>query len=214
MSHGNGSAPKVARVGGERLYPFPDDDMGIAGADEPVVERHVRRYVEAVEAAHQVVGDGADWLDIACGSGYGAPVVAKANPATYTGVDASDEAIAYARRHFAGDGQTFELAAFPDWQPKREYGAVLSIETIEHLLRAEQWAFVHKLFGCLVPGGVLVLSCPIGDGAGRSANPFHLHEPTADEIMQYMGPRLTRFHVERTEGTFGPFWQCYAVGVK
>lgn len=216
MGIGNGKATQPARVGGERLYPFPDQDLGVRGADQAVVARHVRRYTEAVRAAYQVVGDGACWLDIACGSGYGAPVVAKKNPKTYTGVDWSEEAIRYADRHFAsGSGIGFiERDITRDPPGASEYDAVLSIETVEHLLRDEQRVFVRNLWECLRPGGALVISCPVGDETGKSENPFHLHEPSLSEIRSYMGDHLQMLHVERTEGTFGDFLQCYAVGVK
>lgn len=199
---------------GERLYPFEDAKLGIKAAAKAVAKRHIQRYVEAVEAARPMVGPGKRWLDIACGAGYGAVVVkTRAEAAEYVGVDRDEEAITYARRQFGDNTVVFIRRDIQTWNPVATFDAILSVETIEHLPQEYQPQFVSKLLHLLRgTGSVMVLSCPIGDGS-QSANPFHLYEPTLQDLESYFGPTLEKLHTERVDGTFGRFTQAYAVAV-
>jgi len=211
---GNGKAGIAPRVtdNGERMYPFTVPVMGIKAAPEAVVERHLQRYVQAVAEAQRHV-TGGDWLDVACGSGYGSSVVKKANPNSYHGVDYSPTAIEYAREVFGQNG-TYQQADITDWVPAplKWFDAVLCIETLEHLPRCRQRNFVVNSLNLLTVGGVMVITCPVGDG-GQSANPWHEYEPTLHDLTTYIGSRLDRIYTEDVEGTFGPFRQAYAVAV-
>lgn len=82
-------------------------------------------------------------LDLACGVGYGAYILAKAGH-TVTAVDASPEAIAYAREHYAHLGIKYVCATAETFAPRdnQRLDAVVSFETIEHL--ADPVSFLAK----------------------------------------------------------------------
>jgi hypothetical protein len=71
---------------------------------------------------------------------------------------------------------------------------------------------VAEIAGRLSAGGVLVLSCPIGNGT-NSVNPWHIHEPTQPELRSLL---LRHFmdislEVEHYESTSGPAIQAWAI---
>jgi 2-polyprenyl-3-methyl-5-hydroxy-6-metoxy-1,4-benzoquinol methylase len=123
-------------------------------------------------------------LDAACGVGYGSQILAKAGAAEVVGVDISEEAIRYARTHFAHPCARFIKA---DLQCLDELDlsvdAVISFETIEHLFDPEK--FVSGVHKALKPGGFFVCSTPNKDfgGKGSTANPYHVSELTFTEFL-------------------------------
>lgn len=71
-------------------------------------------------------------LDLACGVGYGAMILARAGHKV-TAVDASPEAIAYARAHYAHPNITYVCATAEGLSARERFDAVVSFETLEHL---------------------------------------------------------------------------------
>ena len=65
-------------------------------------ENHRKVYEFAAQFARD-----ARVLDVGCGTGYGAALLADAGAASVTGIDNSEEAIGYARRKFRVDGLSF-----------------------------------------------------------------------------------------------------------
>jgi len=102
---------------------------------------------------------GRDVLDVACGEGYGAALLAR-DAARVTGVDVSPEAIAHARSVYAGiSNARFEVAPCTQLPlADASVDVAVSFETIEHI--EEQEPFVSELARVLRPSGLLVLSCP------------------------------------------------------
>ena len=98
-------------------------------------------------------------LDIACGEGYGSALLAR-NAAQVTGVDVSPEAVAHARRAYAGLGnlefREGSCARIP--LPDASVGLVVSFETLEHMEDHE--AFMGEVARVLTADGVLLMSCP------------------------------------------------------
>jgi SAM-dependent methyltransferase len=136
--------------------------------EEPgVVARHLKRYAFARPlCVNKVV------LDAGCGTGYGTAYLAK-SAARVVGVDVSDEALEYARAHYAGPNVEFlpddlqELAF-----PADSFDAVVSFEAVEHLDRPE--AFVDHAARVLRSDGVFVVSTPHAESTTRSPeNPYH-----------------------------------------
>ncbi len=131
-------------------------------------------------------------LDVACGEGYGSALLAR-SAAHVTGVDLSPEAIAHARRAYAGRANlAFESApcsALP--LPDASIDVVVSFETIEHV--AEQDAFLDEVARVLRPAGVLVLSSPNRPEYSEKRhfrNPFHVKELDRAELAALVGPRF------------------------
>jgi SAM-dependent methyltransferase len=131
-------------------------------------------------------------LDVACGEGYGAALLAR-SAAHVTGVDLSGEAIAHARGAYADLGNVEFLSASCTQIPiaQASIDVAVSFETIEHI--AGQGAFLDELARVLKPGGVLILSCPnkleYSDKRGFT-NEFHVKELYREELAGLVGARF------------------------
>ena len=153
------------------------------------MERHKRRYTDALEAMwNQNIGDG-PWLDAACGTGYGSALIRDViKTDEVVGIDRNPEAIAKARYRYGDDRLSFYQLPIDDartwlkhWGPFR---AALTIETLEHLAgpgAQRQW--LAALATNLMPGGLLWIACPVVEHSGPSLkNYWHLWEPTENEV--------------------------------
>jgi 2-polyprenyl-3-methyl-5-hydroxy-6-metoxy-1,4-benzoquinol methylase len=158
---------------------------------------------------------GKEVLDVACGTGYGAPILAAAGLKGYRGVDISAEAIAIAQSRYKVSpkisfmlGDACGLEGIDD----ETIDVVVSFETIEHL--ADPRRFLAGLRRLLVPGGTLIVSTPnraVRDPSGNlnstPANPFHFREWNTSEFTQLL---RDFFMVEKVLGqTPRPLPHCY-----
>ena len=141
-----------------------------------IVALHLKRYEFALPYCR-----GATVLDAGCGVGYGTAHLAQVAQRV-VGVDVSDEAISYAREHYAPPNVEFLVADVLELPfDERSFDTVCSFEIVEHVPDAER--FVAELARVLQPGGRLVLSTPRADDPTvRPDNPFHEHEFDADEL--------------------------------
>ena len=150
-----------------------------------IVALHLKRYEFALpHCVDRVV------LDAGCGVGYGTAFLAE-RARRVVGVDRSEDAIAYARRRYAGPNVEFrvgDLLALEE--PDGAFDVVCCFETIEHL--PDQEAFLEEVGRVLRPGGLFVVSTPRAGTAGE--NPFHERELSAPELE-----RLLRTYFERVE---------------
>jgi SAM-dependent methyltransferase len=157
---------------------------------------HVHRYALARHLA-----GGKRVLDIACGEGYGAAIVAPVAKSVL-GVDVSAEAIGHARARYGllpnlgfreGDATRVDLGG-------EQFDLVLSFETLEHV--AEQDALVAGLSRALAPGGFAMISSPdkaeYSDASGQ-CNEFHVRELYRDELLELLGRhfRVVRLCAQR-----------------
>ena len=131
-------------------------------------------------------------LDVACGEGYGSALLAR-HAAHVTGVDLSADAIAHAMRAYATVANVAFVAApctaLPI--PDASIDVAVSFETLEHI--AAQEAFLDEIARVLVPGGVLILSCPNKleyTDRREFRNPFHVKELYRDELAKLVGERF------------------------
>ena len=163
---------------GERFVP---------GAAGEIWYEHWHRYqfVSSMVAGREV-------LDVACGEGYGAALIAR-HAARVTGADITPAAIAHARARYAVHSNLefveADCAALPF--PDASFDAVVSFETIEHI--AAQEAFLDESRRVLRPGGILVLSCPNkAEYSDKRAhvNAFHVRELYRDELAALIGARF------------------------
>jgi len=72
-------------------------------------------------------------LDAACGVGYGSRVLAQEIQARVVGIDIEPEAIAYAKEHYYFDGVDYFAADVRGFKSAKDFDAIVSFETIEHL---------------------------------------------------------------------------------
>jgi SAM-dependent methyltransferase len=141
-----------------------------------IVALHLKRYEFALPYCR-----GASVLDAGCGVGYGTAHLAQVAERV-VGVDVSDDAVSYARTHYAGPTVEFLVADVLELPFAGDsFGVVCSFEIVEHVADAER--FVAELARVLKPGGWLVLSTPrANDPSVRPDNPFHEREFDADEL--------------------------------
>jgi SAM-dependent methyltransferase len=162
----------------ERLVPdelLPGDATG-----RETLALHVARYAFAARRlpAGRV-------LDLACGVGYGAEILARQGAARVSvlGVDASPAAIAYARERYAGDGIAFAVADAMSFADASGFDAIVSLETIEHL--GDPAGFAARLVSLLRPGGLLVASGPTTPSV--DLNPHHRHDFSESSFRRLFG---------------------------
>lgn len=180
-------------------------------------DRHAGRYERAAYLGTEAgVAPNAVWLDMGCGYGYGTALLqreAKAN--LVVGIEPDEGATLYAAGNYHNLNTMFingnaEEAA--EWFPSR-FDGVVCIEVLEHLPHDEQDGFLRNLRTVTAPGGVLVLTCPLGHGPNAD-NPWHIHEPTEFELKTVLwdaGFHVERFEVDFYESTSGPATQAVAV---
>jgi ubiquinone/menaquinone biosynthesis C-methylase UbiE len=183
---------------GERYVP------GVAGE---IAYEHWHRYAfaRAFVAGRRV-------LDVSCGEGYGSALLAEA-AAEVVGIDIAGEAIEHARSTYAGRANLrFErgsATALP--LSDASIDAAVSFETIEHLPRDEQPRMVRELARVLTRDGVLLLSAPnpVEYSQARGyRNPFHLHEPSREELAALLGSEFTATRWYRQRRFFGSALFC------
>jgi len=183
---------------GERFLP------GIAGE---IAHEHWHRYAFARRFAR-----GRRVLDVACGEGYGSALVAH-DAVAVTGVDIDAAAIAHARDSYAQRGNLrFEqgsAAALPI--PDGAVDLVVSFETIEHLPRDDQARMIAEISRVCAPGAMVVLSAPnpVEYSEARDyRNPFHLHEPSRQELEALLAPAFPAQRWYRQRRYFGSALWC------
>lgn len=136
--------------------------------------------------------EGRQVLDVACGEGYGAALLAR-SAARVHGVDISPQAIEHARTAYASLGNVEFHCASCTRLPLADASidVAVSFETLEHI--AEQAQFLDELARVLKPDGVLVLSCPNKleySDKRNFANEFHVKELYRDELAALVAARF------------------------
>jgi 2-polyprenyl-3-methyl-5-hydroxy-6-metoxy-1,4-benzoquinol methylase len=131
--------------------------------------RHQAAYQHARARVH-----GGRVLDLGCGSGHGAALLADAGAAVI-GIDriAPDAASRVAGVHFArADLHGLPLRA-------KSFDLVVSFQVIEHL--EDPTAYLAAIAGLLRAGGLAILTTP-NAATSDGVNPYHVHEYRADEL--------------------------------
>jgi SAM-dependent methyltransferase len=145
-----GALDTATADGHDRHVPTGSKDLLTAG--------HEGVYAWACE---QLVTPGASFLDLGCGTGYGASRVV-ASGAVYDGIDSSPTAIDYARSHFSRPGVRFFVADLlvgaPAGIASRSYDIVFSSEVLEHVV--DPFAFVEVMAGLARDDGVCFIGTP------------------------------------------------------
>lgn len=161
-------------------------------------QRHLQAFLDRIHALLATT-DATRVLDAGCGEGFVTDYLARHNPAlTLTGVDLSDEAIAYAREHF-GERATFRTGSvyklpFSD----NSFDAVVCSEVLEHLDDPDRAVDELKR----VARHHVLITVPrepyfqwlnvIGQKLGISPDPEHVNFWTKTTFQQYM-----KLHFER-----------------
>jgi 2-polyprenyl-3-methyl-5-hydroxy-6-metoxy-1,4-benzoquinol methylase len=165
---------------GERTLPdVPDENYWF--------RRHLVVYDWIAQHVH-----GQRVIDMACGEGYGADVLAR-SAASVIGVDANPDAYEHARlkyEHPSRPNLRFERALVETFD--QDADSVVFLQTVEHL--DEPGRVLDHFRSLVAPRGCVYVSTPnvltlAPRGAERSDNPWHVHEYRLGEFE-----RLCREH--------------------
>ncbi len=183
----------MAEFTGERVIPGQVDD--------DLMNEHMARYAFASRLAQMK-----RVLDAGCGAGYGSAELAKL-ALHVVGLDASAEAIAFARERYRLPNLQFEqgsCAALP--HPDGSFDLVVAFEVIEHVVEWRE--FLREVRRVLSPGGQFVVSTPNKSYYAEQRklsgpNPFHHHEFEFGEFRAALAdvfPHLSIFLENHAEG--------------
>jgi SAM-dependent methyltransferase len=163
---------------GERVVPAQTPSF--------LVLEHLVRYRFAARFAA-----GCKVLDVGCGTGYGASLLA-AKARLVVGVDCAPDAIQYAQANYPGGNLSYAMRdcrnlPFGD----RFFDRAVMFEVIEHI--AEQEQCLREIRRILVPNGILILSTPNVTRPTKvieEPNPFHAKELSEDELRELLRPHF------------------------
>jgi len=108
--------------------PLNDGERQVAASIDGIRRDHVARYVWAARQ----LKPGMTVIDAACGVGYGSKILAEAG-CFVTAYDRSEEAIAYAREHYAHERINYRCEDVSALGVMRPADAAVCFETIEHI---------------------------------------------------------------------------------
>lgn len=154
-----------------------------------VVVLHAVRYEFALAYC-----EGADVLDAACGVGYGSAILAR-SARRVLGVDASADAIDYARRRYGRSNVEF---AAMDVQaldlPDASFDVVCSFETLEHVDDVD--AALAEAARVLRDGGTFIASTPHVEATTYSPeNPHHRVELSVADFRVILEHHFARVEI-------------------
>jgi SAM-dependent methyltransferase len=137
---------------------------------------HCGRYWWAARLAAGTVA-----IDVGCGSGYGAEILAASGAVAVSGVDLAAEVVASAQRDYGSDAVSFvcgDAAALPF--EDGSFDLAVCFEVIEHLPLGS--GVIEEMHRVLRPGGLAVISSP-NPAVYPPGNLHHLHEYDPDELL-------------------------------
>lgn len=153
--------------------------VGADSSSSPIWAEHRSRYKFAAAYVQ-----GATVLDIACGDGWGGPIMLAGGARSVAGVDASPKAVEKARlNRIAGLSiERGDATALP--LPNDSIDVAVSFETLEHIEQDER--FLEELRRVIGADGLLLLSTPNAlhslPVGGVPRNRFHVREYTPAEL--------------------------------
>lgn len=153
--------------------------------DVPAENYWFRRHLAVYEWIAARAG-GARVLDMACGEGYGAAVLAQ-RAVDVVGLDGNPEAYEHARLRYTRPGLRFARGLVESFGEPGGYDIVVFLQTIEHV--QDPAAVLTHLKSLLAPGGQAYISTPnlltlAPSGAEKSENPWHIKEYRAAEFRE------------------------------
>ncbi|WP_408641934.1 glycosyltransferase [Saccharopolyspora oryzae] len=156
---------------GERCVPWTEDVQ--------VIYEHYHRYALAARFVK-----GKRVLDLACGEGYGAALLA-AEGAEVVGVDIDPNTVEHAQRKYGSRDVGFQVGSITDPEllaDAKPFDVVVCFEAIEHV--EDHDAVLALIKSRLVRGGLFFSSTPdtaVYTHEHGNENPYHVKELTADE---------------------------------
>ncbi|MFZ1768643.1 MAG: class I SAM-dependent methyltransferase [Caldilinea sp.] len=173
---------------------------------------HLVRYLWAQKVLETHILKG-PILDIACGAGYGAFLLAQAFPSVHVvGADYDQTAIRYATKHYRLPNLEFRFGDVLHWQESvgaTQFFSVVSFDTIEHCRHRE--LMLENLVDHLMDDGLLLLSTPSGHSKNllRPRWPHHMIEYSAASLYDLLSRYFQQ--VERSDEPGFPQRQIFDI---
>lgn len=127
---------------------------------------HLAFQLARYRAASALIGDAQSVLEVGCGEGIGAGILAKGRT-QYVGIDNDGDALAIAAgmharsAHVMGFVETNATRLTdPLWLPGASYEAVVSLDVVEHVAADQEDAFMYSATRNLRDHGVCVIGTP------------------------------------------------------
>jgi 2-polyprenyl-3-methyl-5-hydroxy-6-metoxy-1,4-benzoquinol methylase len=156
------------------------------------LQNHLSRYEFAVGFVRSKV-----ILDVACGSGYGSSYLFDKGAGIVVSGDMSVEAIEAAHSFYGKQGIEFlilDATSLPS--ANNSFGAIVSMETIEHLRQYQD--YLSECKRVLKEGGLFICSTP-NKGRGipeiKEFSPYHVHEFYIEEFQELLPHFLTEIQL-------------------
>ncbi|MFO7654283.1 MAG: methyltransferase domain-containing protein [Candidatus Krumholzibacteriia bacterium] len=165
--------------------PFTGEYLVPGRSPRHLEEDHLARYRFALDHVR-----GRRVLDIACGTGYGAHLLATGDAVEVVGVDVDEQVVAYARDRYRKPNLRFATGDITRWRDAEPFAVITCFETVEHV--PDHRAALANLHALLAAGGTLLISSPnrpVTSPAARTphdppANPHHVREFTPGELRR------------------------------
>jgi 2-polyprenyl-3-methyl-5-hydroxy-6-metoxy-1,4-benzoquinol methylase len=150
---------------------------------------HLAMVLARYRAAAALIGSAQTVLELGCGEGIGAGILAKGRQ-RYCGIDNDAAAIRIARERITAVIAFAESSAIDSqWLPVTEYDAVVSLDVIEHIPADRQDEFMANAMTALGEHGILVIGTP-NAAFDRLASPQsragHINTYTHDRLHELM----------------------------
>lgn len=127
-------------------------------------------------------------LDIACGFGYGAPLMIEAGAIKYDGVDINEKLIDNANLFYGSDCIEYHQGDICSYNSNKLFDIITCFETIEHINNYK--IALLNMYRLLKPDGILLISSPNRSVTSPNAtcisdkpsNPYHAQEFIIKEL--------------------------------
>jgi ubiquinone/menaquinone biosynthesis C-methylase UbiE len=181
---------------GERYMP------GEGGAQ--IAYEHMHRYIFALRWA-----EGKQVLDLACGNGYGAALLARQARHVWA-IDLDEETLVSAGRDWYRENITFirsDAGQLPFCDGSM--GLVVAMEALEHIQDQEQ--LVREMARVCSVNGIVLISTPnkaAYSDARHYVNPFHIRELYLDEFMRLLDQHFPYVYIASQQVKSGSLITC------
>ena len=140
-------------------------------------------------------------LDYGCGSGYGTFLMSK-HFSEVSGIDVSDETIAYCKANFKGNNINFSVLnplkqPFPD----ASFDFIFSFQVFEHVPLDQVEQYIQYVQNMLKPNGKAIITTPNCNNYHNnfSGNIFHVKEYSQVELEELFSKYMKDFRVIAVE---------------
>lgn len=128
-------------------------------------------------------------LDVPCGTGWGTSLLK--NAFRIYGLDISEEAVTFANDRFKNENTFFQVGSMTAMPfPSDYFDLVICLEGFEHVNQDVGLKFLREAIRVLKDSGLLIMTIPILTNGKHSGNPYHLYEPSHDEIQTILTERF------------------------